>query len=51
MRASRRWLERRYETILHFNELDQGGHFAALEQPTAFADELRATFRSVRPER
>ena len=36
-------------TVLHFHELDRGGHFAALEQPAAFADELRATFRSLRP--
>ena len=48
VRASQRWIERRYETVLHFNELDQGGHFAAMEQPNVFADEVRATFRSVR---
>jgi len=48
VRASQRWIERRYETILRFNELTAGGHFAAMEQPTAFADEIRATFRSVR---
>ncbi len=48
VRASRRWLERRYETILHFKELDAGGHFAAMEQPAAFTDEIRATFRSLR---
>ena len=48
VRASRRWVEARYETVLHFNELDAGGHFAALEQPDAFTEEVRATFRSVR---
>jgi len=48
MRASRRWFEPRYETILHFNELGSGGHFAAMEQPSAFTEEVRATFRSVR---
>lgn len=48
VRASQRWIERRYKTVLRFNELDQGGHFAAMEQPIAFADEIRATFRSVR---
>jgi pimeloyl-ACP methyl ester carboxylesterase len=47
-RASRRWIEKRYATVLHYNELDRGGHFAAMEQPAAFADELRATFRSSR---
>ncbi|CAA9552901.1 MAG: Epoxide hydrolase [uncultured Thermomicrobiales bacterium] len=48
IRASRRWLEKRYTTILHFNELERGGHFAAMEQPVVFADEVRSTFRSVR---
>lgn len=48
VRASRRWIEKRYETVLHYNELDAGGHFAAMEQPVAFADEVRATFRSLR---
>lgn len=48
VRASRRWVEKRYDTVLHFNELDAGGHFAALEQPAAFAEEVRATFRGVR---
>jgi len=48
VRASRRWIEKRYATVLHFDELEHGGHFAALEQPAAFANELRATFRTVR---
>jgi pimeloyl-ACP methyl ester carboxylesterase len=48
VRASRRWVEKRYATVLHFNELERGGHFAALEQPAAFAKELSATFRTVR---
>ena len=48
VRASRRWIERRYETVLRFNELAAGGHFAAMEQPVAFAEEIQATFRSVR---
>jgi pimeloyl-ACP methyl ester carboxylesterase len=48
VRASQRWIGRRYKTVLRFNELDRGGHFAAMEQPIAFADEIRATFRSVR---
>ncbi|HEY0937874.1 MAG TPA: alpha/beta hydrolase, partial [Trebonia sp.] len=48
LRSSRRWIEKRYVTVLHFNELDQGGHFAALEQPRAFTEEIRATFRTSR---
>lgn len=48
VQASRRWIERRYETVLHYAQLDRGGHFAALEQPGILADEIRTTFRSVR---
>lgn len=49
IRLSRRWAERRFEKLVHFNELDRGGHFAALEQPTLFIDEVRQTFKSLRP--
>lgn len=48
VRISRRWAERRFADLVRFNELDRGGHFAALEQPAAFADEVRATFRPLR---
>lgn len=45
---SRRWAERRFAKLIHFNELDGGGHFAALEQPDLFVDEVRSTFRTLR---
>ena len=48
IRSSKRWLESRFSNLIHFNELDRGGHFAALEQPRLFVNELRATFRSLR---
>lgn len=48
VRASRRRLEARYEHLVHCGVLDAGGHFAALEQPTVFVDEVRATFRELR---
>jgi epoxide hydrolase len=48
IRLSRRWAERRFANLVHFNELDRGGHFAALERPAAFVDEVRTTFRSLR---
>lgn len=48
-RPSRRWAARRYTDIRHWNELDRGGHFAALEQPDLFVDEVRSFFRLVRP--
>lgn len=48
VRISRRWAKRRFANLVHYNELDRGGHFAAMEQPAAFSDEVRATFRSLR---
>ena len=42
MRLSRRWAEQRYKNIVHWNELDRGGHFAAWEQPDLFVAEVRA---------
>jgi epoxide hydrolase len=47
-RPSRRWAERRFTDIRHWNELDAGGHFAAFEKPDVFVDELRTFFRTVR---
>jgi epoxide hydrolase len=47
-RPSRRWAERRFPDIRYWNEPPRGGHFAALEQPDLFVDELRAFFRMVR---
>ena len=46
--APRGWVERAYPQLIHYNELDRGGHFAAWEQPHLFVDELRAGFRSLR---
>jgi pimeloyl-ACP methyl ester carboxylesterase len=37
-----------YPNLIHYNELDRGGHFAAWEQPELFSQELRAAFRSLR---
>ena len=47
-RPSRRWAQKRFPDIRHWNELDRGGHFAAFEQPELFVDELRCFFRQVR---
>ncbi len=46
--APRSWAERAYPNLLYYNQVDQGGHFAAWEQPQLFAEELRAAFRSLR---
>jgi len=47
-RASRRWAEKRFNTICHWNELEKGGHFAAFEQPEVYVNEVRTCFRSLR---
>ncbi len=47
-RTSRRWAEKRFPDLRHFNELDRGGHFAAFEQPGLFVEEIRAAFRTMR---
>jgi pimeloyl-ACP methyl ester carboxylesterase len=46
--APRSWAERVYPNLIHWNELDRGGHFAAFEQPALFTQELRDCFRSLR---
>jgi pimeloyl-ACP methyl ester carboxylesterase len=47
-RPSRRWAAARYRNIVHWNELERGGHFAAFEQPEVFVQEVRACFRHMR---
>jgi pimeloyl-ACP methyl ester carboxylesterase len=47
-RPSRRWAEKTYSNIVHWNVLDRGGHFAAFEQPDLFVQELRDCFRKIR---
>jgi pimeloyl-ACP methyl ester carboxylesterase len=47
-RAPETWARRAYRNLTYFHEVDQGGHFAAWEQPELFSAELRAAFRSLR---
>jgi pimeloyl-ACP methyl ester carboxylesterase len=47
-RAPRSWVERSYPTLVHFNEVAKGGHFAAWEEPQLFTTEVQAAFRSLR---
>ncbi|WP_373691569.1 epoxide hydrolase family protein [Hyalangium versicolor] len=47
-RAPRRWAEAVWPHLIYWGEVDKGGHFAAFEQPTLFADELRKAFRTIR---
>ena len=44
----RSWAERTYPTLIHYNRLPKGGHFAAFEQPELLTQEMRAGFRSLR---
>jgi pimeloyl-ACP methyl ester carboxylesterase len=46
--APRSWTEQAYPNLIHFNEVDRSGHFAAWEQPELYVSELRAGFRSLR---
>ncbi|MGW4277514.1 epoxide hydrolase family protein [Streptomyces seoulensis] len=41
--------DRDIPTITHWTEFEQGGHFAALEQPAALTGDIRAFARSLRP--
>lgn len=44
----RKWAEDVFSNIIHWNTVAKGGHFAALEQPALFVDEVRTCFRQVR---
>jgi epoxide hydrolase len=47
-RPPRHWVARQFTDLRYWNELDRGGHFAAMEQPELFVEEVRAFFRLVR---
>lgn len=47
-RAPESWARRAYRNLVYFNEVDEGGHFAAWEQPESLAAELREAFRLLR---
>jgi pimeloyl-ACP methyl ester carboxylesterase len=44
----RTWAEQAYPNLIHYNQLEKGGHFAAWEQPELLVDEMRAGLRSLR---
>lgn len=41
-RTSHRWAAKHHPTLVYFNELSRGGHFAAMEQPETFVAEVTA---------
>jgi pimeloyl-ACP methyl ester carboxylesterase len=47
-RAPESWARRAYPSLVYFNEVDRGGHFAAWEQPQLFTEEMRAAFSTAR---
>jgi pimeloyl-ACP methyl ester carboxylesterase len=47
LRWPRSWVERQYN-VVHWASMERGGHFAAMEQPDLFVDDLRTFFRRVR---
>jgi pimeloyl-ACP methyl ester carboxylesterase len=49
--APRSWTEQAYPNLIYFNEVDEGNHFAAWQEPEIYTNELRAAFRSLRDER
>jgi pimeloyl-ACP methyl ester carboxylesterase len=47
-RAPRSWTEQAYPNLIYFNEVEQGNHFAAWQEPDLFTTEVRAGFRPLR---
>jgi pimeloyl-ACP methyl ester carboxylesterase len=47
LRFPRSWIEQRYH-VTHWVDMPRGGHFAAMEEPELFADDVSAFFRTVR---
>jgi hypothetical protein len=47
-RVARAWADPNYHKLIHWHEVDLGGHFAAWKQPELFTDQVRAAFRSLR---
>src|SRR3954470_2177582 len=46
--APRSWTERAYPNLIHYAQLQKGGHFAAWEEPQLLVSELRTAFRRLR---
>ena len=47
--APESWARKAYPHLVFYRAHEKGTHFAAWEQPQALAEDLRETFRSVRP--
>jgi epoxide hydrolase len=47
LRFPRSWVEQRYN-VTYWADMPRGGHFAAMEQPDLFTDDVQSFFRTVR---
>ena len=45
--SPRKWVEARYN-VVQWTEMPRGGHFAAMEEPGLFVDDVRQFFRTLR---
>lgn len=45
--VSERWLRTRFTDLRYYHAVGKGGHFAALEQPEIFVDEVRSGIRAL----
>jgi pimeloyl-ACP methyl ester carboxylesterase len=46
--APRAWAEQAFPNLIYFNQVDEGNHFAAWQEPDIFTTEVRAGFGSLR---
>ncbi|WP_028932685.1 epoxide hydrolase family protein [Pseudonocardia spinosispora] len=51
LQVSERWARTRLIDLRRYGSLDKGGHFAALEQPTLFVEEVRAAIGALAADR
>jgi len=46
--APRAWAEQAFPNLIYFNQVDEGNHITAWQEPDFFTTEVRAGFRSLR---
>jgi pimeloyl-ACP methyl ester carboxylesterase len=42
------WVEQAFPNLIYFNQVDEGNHFAAWQEPDIYTTEVRAGFKSLR---
>jgi pimeloyl-ACP methyl ester carboxylesterase len=47
--APQSWAQKAYVKLIHYKKMPKGGHFAAWEQPELFVQEMRESFKPLRP--